>query len=94
MNLMKLNKAKSKVLHVGQGNPKHKYRLGREQIERSSEKYMGLLVEEKLNMTQQCALTIQKANHILSCIKSTMASRSREVILPLSSALVRPHLDS
>jgi len=41
-------------------------------------------------MTQQSALAAQKANHILGCIKSSVASRSRAVILPLCSAETPP----
>jgi len=55
---------------------------------------LGVLVEEKLDMSQQCVLTAQKANRILGCIKSSVGSRSRDRILPLYSALVRPHLES
>ncbi|PKU35263.1 hypothetical protein llap_14433 [Limosa lapponica baueri] len=72
------------------GNPKHKYRLGGEGPE---EKDLGMLIDEKLNMNHQCELTAQKANHILGCIKRSMATRSREVILPLYTALVRPQLE-
>ena len=45
-----------------------------------------------MDMSQQCALAGQKASHILGCIKSSVGSRSREGILPLCSAIVRPHL--
>ncbi|GAB0189033.1 mitochondrial enolase superfamily member 1 [Grus japonensis] len=93
-NRMKFNKAKCKVLHVGQHNPKHNYRLGGEWIESSfEEKDLGVLIDEKLNMSQQCVPAAQKANCMLDCIKRSVTSRSREVILPLCSTLVRPHLE-
>ncbi|PKU42358.1 hypothetical protein llap_7338 [Limosa lapponica baueri] len=88
---MKLNQAKCKILHLGHGNPKHKYGLGREWIESSpEEKDLRVLVDKKLNRRWQCALAAQKPNCILGCIKRSAASRSREVILPLYSTLGNP----
>lgn len=91
--LMKFNKAKRKALHIDWGNPKHRYRLGGEWLESSpEERNLRVSVVERLNISRQVALAAQMTNHVLGCIKRSVISRSREVILPLYSALMRPHL--
>ncbi|KFQ07941.1 hypothetical protein N329_07309, partial [Haliaeetus albicilla] len=94
VNLTRFKKTKCKVLHLGQGNPWYQYRLGDEGIESSPvEKDLGVPVDEKVNMSCQCVFTAHKANRILGCIRRSVTSRSREGILPLYSALMRPHLE-
>ncbi|CAM4562142.1 unnamed protein product [Caretta caretta] len=92
--LMRFSKDKCRVLHLGWKNPMHRYRLGTKWLGSSSaEKDLGVTVDQKLDLSQQCALVSKKTNSILGCISTGIASRSRDVIIPLYSTLVRPHLE-
>ncbi|PKU43807.1 hypothetical protein llap_5873 [Limosa lapponica baueri] len=72
-NFMKFNMPKCEVSHLGLGNPKHKYKLGGEWIDSCpEEKDLGLLVNCRLNMSQQCAQVAKKANSILAWIRNSV----------------------
>ncbi|KAJ7418129.1 hypothetical protein BTVI_30536 [Pitangus sulphuratus] len=81
-NLMKFKKGKCRVPHLEKNNPRQLYMLGADLLEMSSaEKDLRVLVDSK------------KASGILGCIRNIIASRLREEILPLQSALVRLHME-
>ncbi|KAJ7420219.1 rna-directed dna polymerase from mobile element jockey-like [Willisornis vidua] len=69
VDLMKFNKDKCNVLHLGLDNTKYKYSLAKEQTESSP---MIVLIDEKHSMTWQCALAAQKANNVLGSTKRSV----------------------
>ncbi|KAK4830117.1 hypothetical protein QYF61_008544, partial [Mycteria americana] len=85
---MKFNKLKCQILHLGQSNARHKYKLGEEWLESSpAERDLGGLVDSRLNISQH-----REGKRHPGCIKHCITSQPKEEIIPLFS-IVQPHLE-
>ena len=91
---MTFNREKCKVLHAGNKNVHYKYHMGDTEIEEGNyEKDLGVYVDSEMSSSRQCGEAIKKANKMLGYIVRSVEFKSREVMLKLYNALVRPHLE-
>lgn len=79
----------SRVLHLQRNSCMHEYRLGADLLEMSSWKWPECPQQQEVDMLPH-SLLAKKTKGILGCIKKSMAGSSREIIIFLCYALVRP----
>lgn len=84
---MRFSRTMCWVLHFGHNDPRHLSSLGKMCASGKGPEVAGW---QWLNKSQQCP-GAKKTDGILACTRNSVSSRSREVILPLSWALVRSH---
>ena len=93
--LMLFNLDKCKVMHFGKHNDKELYFMGNTCLSPVvEEKDLGVIIQDDLKISKQCAKAVKTANRILGMISRTFILKSREIILQLYKSLVRPHLEN
>ena len=91
---MSFNVDKCKVVHVGHNNSCSKYSLGNTELNSAvKETDLGVVIDNTLKFSEQCSTAVKSANRTLGLIKRTIKSRSKDIIVKLYKALVRPKLE-
>ena len=85
-------------MHIGSNNPRQEYNMTKDnKLHKldsvSSEKDLGVWLDDKLKFTEHINIKINKANQILGCIKHTFKHINTEIFMLLYKSIVRPHLE-
>lgn len=92
--LMLFNVEKCKVLHIGHRNTNQDYTLGSCVLESvSSERDLGVIIQNDLKVSEQCSKVVKTANKILGMINRTFTFKTKDNMLQLYKSLVRPHVE-
>ena len=96
--LLKFNKDKCKVLHLGKNNPKNKYFIGtgdqRIPLEITElEKDLGVNVDPNLNFKKHVNITVKKASYASYKILKNFTFRDANILIPIFKSMVRPVLE-
>ena len=85
---------KCKVLHFGRSNVRASYQLGNIHLPTDkSERDLGVIIQDNLKVSEQCARAVRSANVVLGMINRSFSYKSQHLILTLYKALVRPRLE-
>ena len=91
---MPFNVNKCQLLHVGTRNNKFQYSINGQTLENTaSVKDLGVTISQNLKFSQQCNEAANKANRMLGFINRNFTFKSKDIILPLYTSMVRPHLE-
>ena len=91
---MKFNVDKCKVMHLGKNNPNYGYTMqGSTLGTTTQEKDLGVIVDNMLKPSAQCAAAAKRANRMLGMIRKGMENKTKDIIMPLYRSMVRPHLE-
>ena len=91
---MEFNVEKCKVMHIGNSNPKSKYKMdGKELNETTEERDLGILIDCKLDFGSHIKEIVGRANRMIGMIRASFACLNKKMFLSLYTALIRPLLE-
>jgi len=91
---MLFNVDKCVVMHLGNRNKKFNYSMGDTEIKTvTNQKDLGVLVSNSIKYSEQCSEAAKAGNKILGLIRRNIQFKSKDIIVRLYKALVRPKLE-
>ncbi len=79
---------------LGTRNQKFDYEMNGTKLESvQSVKDLGVTIVSRIKFSQQCKDAAGKPNRMLGFINRNFSFKNKDVILPLYTSLVRPHLE-
>lgn len=96
--LLLFNSEKCSILHLGNNNPKYKYTIKHDNDIQplkvtTAEKDLGVIIDPLLNFDTHITQQIKKARGISAMILRSITGRTRDILIPLYTAIIRPNIE-
>ena len=91
---MLFNFGKCKCLHTGHGNEDAQYTMGGTVLNTIlKQKDLGFTISADMKVSEKCRIAAAKGNQIIGLIRRNIVYKEKELIIPLYTTIVRPHLE-